>query len=90
MKLTNEDINQLFIDTPPAHLEKHAKYGDYCDDIADVDEYKDVAREQIMLTFEEINRLRGEIPIAFHWWRNKLENGSFRVGWYGWTDKETN
>ena len=103
MKLTNEDIDRLTIDNPTNELDKYAQYGDFAR-VSNVDnlntfinEYKVLFKEQITMTFEEIYKLRGEEPIAIHFWEGspkrwpntlKIDKDTINIGWTGWTDRK--
>ena len=91
MKLTDNDIKNLTIDAPTEEIEKLTSYGNFGDSRIvdnDLDLYKELIREQAIITFEEINRLRDEVPIAICFWEKPLDNKTIRVGWTGWTDKK--
>ena len=91
MKLTDEDINRLQVEVPTKELEEYTAYGDFGnsrivdDDVAD---YKELVREQARDCLEEINRLRGEVPMAIHFWEEQIDESTIRVGWVAWTDRK--
>ena len=104
MEITEEFLDSIAIDVPAEDLDNLASYAEFCDvkhdemDEKDLKQLMGLLKEQAACTLREVQRLRGEKPVAIHVWKNPgpklakhfapMKPEHDRIGWTAWTDRK--